>query len=145
MAGLAAAFLRVAGDEVRPHGVMAGQRVPSEDQSAVGAANGRDKRGQAFLTDGLRFLHPTHVHALDTLNRLQIIVQASEYEYAAVDMADGVARDLEALDSERFDDVRQQLMDGIGDAVLEFSGAQDGDGLGGGAEYETLRHAGTLS
>ena len=102
---------------------MAGQRVPRVDQSGVGAAYRRDKRGQAFLAYGLRFLDPTHVHAFDALNRFQIIMQSSEDEHAAVDVADGVACDLEALDTERFDSVGQQLMHGVGDAVLEFSGA----------------------
>jgi hypothetical protein len=36
-------------------------------------------------------------------------------------------------------------MHGIGDAVLEFSGTQDSDGLGGGAKYETLRNARTFT
>ena len=50
-------------------------------------------------------------------------MESSEDEHAAVDVADGVACDLEALDTERFDSVGQQLMHGVGDAVLEFSGA----------------------
>nr|UVX87056.1 MAG: hypothetical protein [Bacteriophage sp.] len=108
---------------------MAGERVPGEDQGRVRSSDGRDERGQACFADGLCFFDPADVDAFDAFDALEVVVEASEDKTAAVDVADAVASDFEALQSEFFDGSGEELVDGVGDGVLEFTGAEDGDWL----------------
>jgi hypothetical protein len=72
-------------------------------------------------------------------------MQASEDETAPVDVADAVTSDFETLQSEFFDGAGEELVDGVGDGVLEFTGAEDGDWLDRGSEDEALRDCGAFA
>ena len=72
-------------------------------------------------------------------------MEASEDEGASVDVADAVPSDFEALQSEFFDGSGEELVDGVGDAVLEFSGAEHGGWLYGGSEDEALCDCGAFA
>ena len=108
---------------------MAGERIPREDQRGIGLTDGRDECSQARLADGLRFLDPADVDAFDAFDGLEVVMQASEDETAPVDVSNAVTPDFETLQSEFFDGAGEELVDGVGDGVLEFAGAENSDRL----------------
>ena len=112
---------------------MAGEWVPCEDQCGIGFADGWDECGQACLADGLRFIDPADVDAFDAFDGLEIVMEPAEDETAADGVAASVSPDFEALQAEFFDGSGEELVDGVGNGVLEFSGAEDGDWLYGGS------------
>ena len=93
-------------------------------------ADGWDQDVPGQAADGLRFLHPAHVHAFKRLDVGRVVFQANEREFRAVGPADGGLGDVvEPQQPQRFDLVAQQLVDGILDAGLVLTGAQHADGL----------------
>ena len=124
---------------------MACERIPCEDQGRVRASAGRNERGQNCRADGLRFLDPADVDSFDAFDGLEVVVKASEDEIAAVDVADAVASDFEALQAEFFDGAGEELVDGVRDGILELTGAEHGDRLYGGSEDEALGDGGAFA